>query len=175
MTRCGKIVVVSMSMLLLCSTMAFSTENIIKFFERHRSPFITQGTWAVYLVKAIGEEDKVPTSATEIDFISVLEKNRIAPLDGWNSKAFLTYGAKAVTMVQALNLEHLLPEDAVQQDYIWLLEGLGFHEGRVNQLVRQTEALNKNINDPIYQEVVGNEYHINISPLTPSGKDERPD
>lgn len=172
MARISKVLVAAAVMVFVCSSMVFSTENIIKFFERNRSPFVTQGNWAVYLVKAIGETDKVPSSATEIDFISVLEKNRIAPLDGWNSKTFLTFGAKAVTMVQALNLEHLLPENATEQDYIWLLEGLGFHEGRVNQLVRQTEALNKNVNDPIYQEVVGDQYNINLSLFTPSNRPE---
>ena len=139
-----------------------ASENIIKFFERQSDKLITQGEWAVFLVKSIGKDDEMESGAASVDYIALLEKNRIQPLEGWNSGEYLHYGAKAVTMVQALGLEDQLPPDAKEIDYIWLLEGLGFHEGQPTELVRQTEALQRNINDPIFQEVAGNEFHINL-------------
>lgn len=144
-----------------------ASENIVKFFERFESAYITQGEWATYLVKAIGDDDKVPSSASQIDFIALLEKNRIAPLDGWQESEFLSFGDKAVTMMQALGLSDQLPADAEALDYVWYLESMGFHEGLPTQLVRKTEALNRNINDPIYQELAGTVYNINISEFSP--------
>ena len=35
---------------------AAASENIIRFFERNQDVFVTQGEWAVFLVKAIGKE-----------------------------------------------------------------------------------------------------------------------
>ena len=57
--------------------------------------------------------------------------------------------------------------DATELDYIWLLESMGFHEGQPTQLVTKTEALQRNINDPIYQEMAGNQYNITISATAP--------
>jgi hypothetical protein len=144
-----------------------ASENIIKFFERNADEYMSQGEWAVYLVKAIAEEDKLPSSAPAIDFIALLEKSRIAPLDGWQHGEYLSFGDKAVTMVQALGLSDQLPADATAIDYVWLLESMGFHEGLPTQLVAKTEALARNINDPIFQEMAGNEYNINISVDSP--------
>ena len=153
---------------------AFAAENLITFFERNKDVYVTQGEWAVYLVKAVGKESDVKTSASQLDFIALLEKNRIQPLDGWQHGQFLTYGQKAVTMVQALGLEDQLPPDAKEADYVWFLEGLGFHEGSPQQLVRQSDALARNINDPIFQEIAGNEFNINISLFSPRTKDTAP-
>lgn len=151
---------------------AAASENIIKFFERNKEAFVTQGEWAVYLVKAIGKDTDVPSATpSQLDYIALLEKNRIQPLEGWNHGEFLNYGAKAVTMVQALGLEDQVPPDAKEMDYIWLLESLGFHEGQPTQLVRATEALNRNVNDPIFQEVAGNEFNINLTPFNPEADD----
>ena len=150
---------------------AMASENIIKFFERHSDVFVTQGEWAVHLVKAMGRDEEMTSSASQLDYVALLEKNRIQPLDGWNGGEFLSFGAKAVTMVQALGLEDQLPPDAKEADYVWLLEGLGFHEGSPAELVRQTEALQRNVNDPVFQEVAGNEFHINITPFAPRVRD----
>lgn len=146
---------------------AIASENIIRFFESNKDVYVTQGEWAVYLVKAMGKDNDVKAEASELDFIALLEKNRVQPLEGWSHAEFLRYGAKAVTMVQALGLEDQLPPDAKEADYIWLLEGMGFHEGSPQDLVRQTDALNRNINDPIFQEIAGNEFNINISLFSP--------
>lgn len=151
-----------------------ANENIIKFFDRFNSPFITQGEWAVYLVKATGQAGKISTAASEVDYVALLEKNHIAPLDGWQLNNYLNFGDKSVTMVQALNLTGQLPENPTVQDYIWLLEGMGFHEGTPNELVRRTEAVQLNINDPIYQEPIGNRYHINLSPFAPKTSESMP-
>jgi hypothetical protein len=148
-----------------------ASENIIPYFERFGSPFITQGEWAVYMVKATGQGGKVANGAPMVDYIALLEKNHIAPLDGWQEKVYLTFGVKAVTMVQALNLTPLLPENPTVQDYLWLLEGLGYHEGMPNEEVRRTDALKLNLNDPVYQEPVGNQYLLNLSPLAPHSPD----
>jgi len=161
------VVVVAGLLLVGLPTSALASENIIKFFERNSSTFMTQGEWAVTLVKAMGEVSEMEGNASQIDFIALLEKNRIQPIEGWNHGEFLHFGAKAVTMTQALGLEEQLPPDAVELDYIWLLEGLGFHEGFPTELVRESDALQRNINDPIFQEVAGNEYNINITPFAP--------
>lgn len=142
-------------------------ENIIRFFERNNEQFVTQAEWAVTLVNAMGSGDDMDADAPVVDFIALLEKNRIQPIEGWNGGEFLTYGAKAVTMVQALGLEDQVPPDAKEMDYVWLLESLGFHEGHPTELVPKTDALLRNVNDPIYQEVAGNEFNINITPFAP--------
>ena len=170
----GKRVVVAGVLLLAFAGSASAGENIIKFFERNKDVYITQGEWATYLVKAIGNEDKLPASSSQVDFIALLEKSRIAPLEGWQSTEFLTYGAKAVTMVQALGLSDQIPADATALDYIWYLEGLGFHEGNPTQLVQKTEALGRNINDPVFQELAGNEFNINVSEWSPKVTDLAP-
>ena len=144
-----------------------ASENIIKFFERNSDEIVSQSEWAVYLVKAIGEDDKLPSTSPSIDFIALLEKSRISPLDGWQAAEFLSFGDKAVTMVQALGLSDQVPANATELDYIWLLESMGFHEGQPTQLVTKTEALQRNINDPIYQEMAGNQYNITISATAP--------
>ena len=146
---------------------ALANENIIKFYERHSDTFLTQGEWAVILVRSLGQDEEMKTASSQIDYIAMLEKNRIQPLDGWNHGEFLHYGAKAVTMVQSLGLEDQLPPDAKEMDYIWLLEGLGFHEGHPAELVRHSDALQRNINDPIFQEIAGNEFNINITRFAP--------
>jgi len=143
---------------------ALASENITKYFERNADTYVTQGEWAVFLVKAIGKTGEAETGSSQLDFIALLEKSRIGPLEGWNKGEYLSFGAKAVTMVQALGLEDQLPPDAKEMDYIWLLEGLGFHEGNPTDLVRQTDALQRNINDPIVQF---NEFHINLSVFSP--------
>jgi hypothetical protein len=166
----GKLIRVALAAGLIAALLpssAVAAENIIKFFERNQDVFITQGEWAVVLVKAIGKDSETPTSASMVDYIALLEKNRIQPIGGWNSGQYLAYGQKAVTMVQALGLEDQLPAEAKEMDYIWLLEGLGFHEGQPAELVRQSDALQRNINDPIFQEVAGNEFNINISVFAP--------
>ena len=146
---------------------ALANENIIKFYERHSDTFLTQSEWAVILVRSLGQDEEMKTASSQIDYIAMLEKNRIQPLDGWNHGEFLHYGAKAVTMVQSLGLEDQLPPDAKEMDYIWLLEGLGFHEGHPAELVRHSDALQRNINDPIFQEIAGNEFNINITRFAP--------
>ena len=146
---------------------AFASENIIKFFERHNETFITQGEWAVVLVRALGEEADMPSNSTQHDYIAMLEKNRIQPMDGWNDGEFLSYGAKAVTMVQALGIEEQLPPDAEEMDYVWLLGDYGFHEGHPVELVRRRDAVQRNVNDPIYQELAGNEFNISLSKFAP--------
>lgn len=148
---------------------ALASENIIKFFERNSDTFVTQGEWAVFLVKAMGKENEVAGESAQIDFIALLEKQRIAPLEGWNSSDFLSYGAKAVTMVQSLGLEDQLPPNAKEADYVWFLESLGFHEGSPAQLVKATEALQRNINDPVFQEIVA--FNLNITSFAPSVSD----
>ena len=70
-------------------------ENIIKFFERNNDRYVTQGEWAVFLVKAIGKDSEAPATASQLDYIALLEKNRIQPLDGWSKSEFLTFGAKS--------------------------------------------------------------------------------
>lgn len=144
-----------------------ASENIIKFYERHSETFVTQGEWAVLLVRAMGRDDEMESNSAQFDYIALLEKYRVKPLDGWNHGEYLHYGAKAVTMVQALGLEDQVPPDATEVDYIWLLEGLGFHEGHPTELVRHSDALQRNINDPIFQEVAGNEFNINITRFAP--------
>ena len=148
-----------------------ANENIIKFYERHSAVLITQGEWAVLLVRAMGRDDEMQTNDAQFDYIAILEKYRVKPLDGWNHGEYLHFGAKAVTMVQALGLEDQVPPDAEELDYIWLLESLGFHEGHPTELVRHSDALQRNINDPIFQEYAGNEFNINISLFAPRVED----
>jgi hypothetical protein len=153
---------------------ATADENIIKFYERNADRLVTQAEWAVVLIKALGKDEEMQATASQLDYIALLEKNRIQPLEGWNKGEFLHFGAKAVTMVQALGLEEQVPPDAKEVDYVWLLESLGFHEGMPTQLVTATEALQRNINDPIFQEMAGNEFNINITPFAPPPSSGRP-
>lgn len=160
---------VAIAVAMLLPGPATASENIIKFFERNNDTFVTQGEWAVFLVKAMGKENEVAGEDAQIDFIALLEKNRIKPLEGWNSSEFLSYGAKAVTMVQSLGLEDQLPPDAQEADYVWFLESLGFHEGSPAQLVKATEALQRNINDPVFQEM--NAFNVSLTNFGPRVKD----
>jgi len=115
----GVRVAIAVALVLAVAGSIQAAENIIKFFERNRDQYISQGEWATYLVKAIGNEDKVrrppPTST------SSRCSRRAASLRSRAGKrrSFLTYGAKAVTMVQALGLSDQLAADATALDYIW--------------------------------------------------------
>ena len=146
---------------------ALASENIIKFYERQSGVIVTQGEWAVLLVHSMGQDDELEAQASHTDFLALLERNQIRPLDGWNEGEFLSYGAKAVTMVQALGLEEEMAPDAKEIEYVWLLGSLGFHEGHPAEVVRHSDALQRNINDPIFQEIAGNEFNINISAFAP--------
>ena len=53
---------------------AIAAENLITFFERNKDVYVTQGEWAVYLLKAVGKESDVKTTASQLDFIALLEK-----------------------------------------------------------------------------------------------------
>ena len=44
----------------------------------------------------------------------------------------------------------------------------GVYEGLPTENVRKTEALNRNINDPIFQELAGNEFNITVSEFSPT-------
>lgn len=164
-----RVAAVALTIAALIPGSALASENIIKFFERNNDTFVTQGEWAVFLVKAMGKENEVAGENAQIDFIALLEKNRIQPLEGWNSSEFLSYGAKAVTMVQSLGLEDQLAPDAKEADYVWFLESLGFHEGTPAQLVKATEALQRNINDPVFQEVIA--FNVTLSSFAPKVSD----
>lgn len=172
MRKLKRVAMIAGALAVLTAGSAVASENLIKYYERHTDVYVTQGEWAVFLVKAVGKDEETKSGASMLDYIALLEKNRIQPLDGWNRGEFLHYGAKAVTMVQALGLEDQLPPDAKEADYVWFLEGLGFHEGNPAELVRQTDALNRNINDPVFQQI--NAFNITLSTFAPRIIDTAP-
>jgi len=87
--------------LLLAFNLLFSQRAL----AQDESIRITEGEFAVMIVKVAGYEDELPPEPEVEDYILVLRRHGIEPLDGWNPKRTLTIGRFSTVMIQARGLE----------------------------------------------------------------------
>src|SRR3989338_6930296 len=66
---------------------------------------ITKGKLAIMLVNSIGLQSELPNAPIGPDYIKILEKNGIRPLDGWVPSKLLTKGDFAVILACAMGLD----------------------------------------------------------------------
>ena len=73
---------------------------------------VTEGEFAVRLVKLMGIERRLPPAPLRADYIEVLESIGIAPLKGWHEDKILTRENYAVIMALAAGKEKLVWDKA---------------------------------------------------------------
>ncbi len=67
---------------------------------------VTQGEFAIYLVRALGLESQLPMGANVNDYVQILESQRIVPPGGYNPSKVLTQKDMAFLMVRATGMDN---------------------------------------------------------------------
>lgn len=72
---------------------------------------VTEGEFAAMVVKAAGFDAEVPANPAPKDYVTVLMRHGISPLDGWDEKRVLTIGRFATVMIQSRGIEQKVLDD----------------------------------------------------------------
>ena len=80
-----------------------SDEYALEFLNESKS--ITQGSLAIILVRSMGLEGKLPKAPLNDDYIELLDRNGIRPLEGWVPGRDLTNGDFAVILARAMGID----------------------------------------------------------------------
>ena len=75
---------------------------------------LTQGQFAVKLVKSMKLYDRLPIAALPSDCVALLENMGISPLKGWDRKALLTEEDYTVIIAKAIGKENVVHTKAAE-------------------------------------------------------------
>jgi hypothetical protein len=105
---------------------------------------MTQGEFAVAIVRMLGLETELPPDATELDYAEFLRARGIGPLPDmeWDVTAEVTNDIVAVVVVQALGLLNLVEDRTKPEFYARVLEERGLILTNVRDVLSEIMVVN---------------------------------
>lgn len=90
----------------------FTGFNLRSVFSEEENIAITEGEFAILFVQARGLEEELPSPPNIDDYILLLERYGLEPIDGWQVKRPLTRGRLATILLQSMAIEHKIINDS---------------------------------------------------------------
>jgi hypothetical protein len=105
---------------------------------------MTQGEFAIAIVRMLGLNSELPPDATELDYAEFLRARGIGPLPDleWDVTAEVTNDIVAVVVIQALGLVDLVEDRKKPEHYARVLEERGLILTNVRDVLSEIEVVN---------------------------------
>jgi hypothetical protein len=105
---------------------------------------MTQGEFAIAIVRMLGLENELGPDATELDYIEYLRGKGIGPLPDlrWDASAEVTNEVIAVVVIQAVGLTWAVEDPTKPEHYVRALEEHGLILTNVRDVLSEIEVIN---------------------------------